>query len=290
MEGLGTNFIKIETSEMVTKLRRLSLDKGDVSIWNKGESSIDYRANEAELVDDNTGKFVLLKLFSEDKDESFVGKDILVSFSVMNVDYFGEGSFIKEEGSEFVTIKLNTTIFRSEKRGSERLLTFPHHQVYSYFKITEIKEEMDNVISLSDLKTKAKTEKKGFDRMSETGTIQAAELEAGENEEVVGFRVLDLANNGISFLANEAQKVFFIEERIFENFLLMFDGETYSLNNGVLIYNVDYVSGNPDENQVYKLGIKYDTHAELSLKLKTALDSTSVLQTVRHDFEEFVDE
>lgn len=290
MQGLGTNFIKIETSEMVTKLKRLSSDKGDVSIWNKGESSIDYRANEAELVDDNTGKFVLLKLFSEDKDESFIGKYILISFSVMNVDYFGEGSFIKEEGSDFVTVKLNTTIYRSEKRGSERLLTFPHHQVYSYFKITEIKEEMDNVISLADLKTKAKTEKKGFDRMSETGTIQAAELEAGENEEVVGFRVLDLANNGISFLADEAQKQFFIEERIFDNFLLMFDGETYSLKNGLLIYNVDYVSGNPDENQVFKLGIKFDTHVELSLRLKTALDSTSVLQTVRHDFEEFVDE
>ena len=290
MQGLGTNFIKIETNEMVTKLKRLSSDKGDVSIWNKGESSVDYKANGTEIVDDSAGKFVLLKMFSEAEDEKFNGKDILISFSVMNVDYFGEGSFTKEADSELVTIKLNSTIFRSEKRGSERLLTFPHHQVYSYFKITETKDEMDNVISLADLKTKAKSEKKGFDRMSETGTIQAAELEAGENEEVVGFRVLDLANNGISFLANEAQKKFFTEERIFDSFLLMFDGETYSLSNGLLIYNVDYVSGNPGENQVYKLGIKFETQDELSTKLKTALDSTSVLQTVRHDFEEFVDE
>jgi hypothetical protein len=91
-------------------------------------------------------------------------------------------------------------------------------------------------------------------------------------------------------LANEAQKQFFMEERIFDTFLLMFDGETYSLKNGLLIYNVDYVSGNPGENQVYKLGIKFDTHAELSLRLKTALDSSTILQTVRHDFEEFVDE
>ncbi len=290
MQGLGTNFIKIETNEMVTKLKRLSSDKGDVSIWNKGESSVDYRANEIEHIDDSSGKFVILKMFSEEKDEDFIGKEILISFSVMNVDYFGEGSFTKEEGAEFISVKLGTTIFRSEKRGSERLLTFPHHQVYSYFKITEIKEELDNVISLADLKSKAKSEKKGFDRMSETGTIQSAELEAGENEEVVGFRVLDLANNGISFLANDAQKQFFMEERIFDTFLLMFDGETYSLKNGLLIYNVDYVSGNPGENQVFKLGIKFDTHEELSLRLKNALDSSTILQTVRHDFEEFVDE
>ena len=290
MEGLGTNFIKIETNDMVTKLSRLASDKGSLSVWNKGESSVEYKANDSEMVDDESGKFMLLKVFSEKEDTTFLNKEILFSFSVMNFDYFGEGMFSKAVDDEFVTIKLASTIFRSEKRGSERLLTFPHHQVYAYFKITEEKDEMDNVISLADLKNKAKKDKKGFDRMSETGTIQAAELEADENEEVVGFRVLDLANNGISFLANEDQKSFFIEERLFDTFLLMFDGETYALNNGLLIYNVDYVAGKVDDASVFKLGIKFDTHAELIENLKSALDKSSIIQTVRHDFEEFVDE
>ena len=289
MEGLGTNFIKIETNDMVTKLSRLGSDKGDVSIWNKGEDSVDYRADESKLIDDESGKYVLVNLFSEEEDSKFLNKDILLSFTVMNVDYFGEGHFSREEGEEFATVKLASTIFRSEKRGSERLLTFPHHQVYAYFKITETKDELDNVISLADLKTKSKKDKKGFDKMSETGTIQAAELEAGENEEVVGFRVLDLANNGISFLADESQKNFFIEERLFDTLLLMFDGDTYTLKNGLLIYNVDYVGGKKGDD-IYKLGIKFDGHTELSDRLKQALDKTSVLQTIRHDFEEFVDE
>lgn len=290
MEGLGTNFIKIETNDMVTKLARLASDKGDVSVWNKGENSVSYRAVDSSLVDDETGKYVLINLFPEGDDTNFINKHILFSFSVMNVDYFGEGHFYHNDGEEFITIKLDSTIFRSEKRGSERLLTFPHHQVYAYFKITEVEEEMTNVISLTELKTKTKKEKKGFDRMSETGTIQAAELEAGENEEVVGFRVLDLANNGISFLASETQKKFFLEERLFETLLLMFDGETYSLKNGLLIYNVDYVGGKKGEAPIYKLGIKFDTHVKLSEKLKQALDKTSIIQTIRHDFEEFVDE
>ncbi|MBK24005.1 MAG: hypothetical protein CME70_08395 [Halobacteriovorax sp.] len=290
MEGLGTNFIKIDTNDMVTKIARLSSDKGDVSVWNKGQDSVDYRANESKLIDDETGKYVLIKLFAEKEDANFIGKDILLSFTVMNVDYFGEGKFAVDENPEFITIKLASKIYRSEKRGSERLLTFPHHQVYSYFKITETGDELDNVISLADLKTKSKKEKKGFDKMSETGTIQAAELEAGENEEVVGFRVLDLANNGISFLANESQKKFFVSERIFDTLLLMFDGDSYTLKNGLLIYNVDYVGGKTGEAPIYKLGIKFDSHAELSDRLKAALDKTSVLQTIRHDFEEFVDE
>lgn len=290
MEGIGTNFIKIETNDMVTKLKRLSSDKGEVSVWNKGQESVTYKAVESRLVDDESGKYVLINLFAEAEDSNFLNKDILFSFSVMNVDYFGEGQFIHTEGEEFVTIKLASTIFRSEKRGSERLLTFPHHQVYAYFKITEVKEEMTNVISLTDLKSKTKKEKKGFDRMSETGTIQAAELEAGENEEVVGFRVLDLANNGISFLASETQKAFFIEERLFDTLLLMFDGETYSLKSGLLIYNVDYVGGKKGEDPIFKLGIKFDTHNELSERLKKALDKSSITQTIRHDFEEFVDE
>jgi len=290
MEGLGTNFIKIDTNDMVTKIARLSNDKGDVSVWNKGQDSVDYRANESKLIDDETGKYVLIKLFAEKEDANFIGKDILLSFTVMNVDYFGEGKFAVDETPEFITIKLASKIYRSEKRGSERLLTFPHHQVYSYFKITETGDELDNVISLADLKTKSKKEKKGFDKMSETGTIQAAELEAGENEEVVGFRVLDLANNGISFLANESQKKFFVSERIFDTLLLMFDGDSYTLKNGLLIYNVDYVGGKKGEAPIYKLGIKFDSHSELSERLKAALDKTSVLQTIRHDFEEFVDE
>lgn len=290
MEGLGTNFIKIDTNDMVTKIARLASDKGDVSIWNKGQDSVDYRANESKLIDDETGKYVLIKLFAEKEDANFIGKDILISFTVRNVDYFGEGKFSVDENPEFVSIKLASKIYRSEKRGSERLLTFPHHQVYSYFKIAETTDEMDNVISLADLKTKSKKEKKGFDKMSETGTIQAAELEAGENEEVVGFRVLDLANNGISFLADESQKQFFISERIFDTLLLMFDGDTYTLKNGLLIYNVDYVGGKKGEAPIYKLGIKFDSHPDLSDRLKAALDKTSVLQTIRHDFEEFVDE
>lgn len=288
MEGLGTNFIKIETNEMVTKLSRLAGDKGNVSLWTKGEESVEFRLNESSLVDNESGKYVLLKFFKEDG-LGFKNNEILLSFSVMNVDYFGEGEFLTDDDEEFVTLKLAPTIFRSEKRGSERLLTFPHHQVYAYFKITEQEEELDNVISLADLKSKAKKEK-GFDRISETGSIQAAELEAGENEEVVGFRVLDLANNGISFLANEAQKNFFVEERIFDTLLIMFDGVTYNLKNGLLIYNVDYVGGPDSEKQIFKMGIKFDGNDRLSEKLKGALDHSSILQTVRHDFEEFVDE
>lgn len=291
MQSAGTNFIKIETKDMLLKMSRLASDKGEVNVWNKGEDSSNYKASASSLIDDESGNFVILKLFSEEDDSKFLNREIYLSFSVLNVDYFGEGYFEQFSGDEHLTIKLSSKIYRSEKRGSERLLTFPHHQVYAYFKIAEAKEEMSNVISMVDLKSKTKRDnKKGFDRISETGSIQAAELSMLESDEVVGFRVLDLANNGISFLADQIQKQFFINERLFDSFHLLFNGEAFTIKNGLLIYNVDYVRGKKGEDPIYKMGLKFETHGNLSDKLKDTLDESSFSQTTRNDFEEFVDE
>lgn len=286
MNDQSSNFIKLKVSEVTTKLKVIADNKEVVKIWTKGKESSFYRVSDLLVLKTAEGSEVMLSFFSEgeDRDLTLIGKKAFLSFSFNEIDYFAEGMMIKDESHDKIILRLDVDIYRSEKRGNERLITFPHHQVYAYFKIISDIDE-SNVISINkekdtdyeDLKLQRKEELK--EKLSKR---------VDDVENLVGFRALDISKNGIAFLVGRKEAVHFVQDKQV-SFYILFNQEIFLIKGAELVYKVDYLSGE-DAAKRFKVGLTFIPINELSQHLAMVLKSSSALDVVQKEFEDFIEE
>ncbi|MCR9204714.1 MAG: hypothetical protein NXH75_09065, partial [Halobacteriovoraceae bacterium] len=167
---------------------------------------------------------------------------------------------------------------------NERLLTFPHHQVYAYFKVLNEKNE-SNVIELKreedklyiDYKNKQKKELK-----------ERLKKRISDVEDLIGFRALDISRSGIAFIVNGDESKYF-KDNIKYSFYILFDGDIFVVKGASLVYKVDYVGG-PQGKSRYKVGLNFNPVENLSKHIVELLRESSGAGSIQKEFEEFVDE
>src|SRR5690606_24546447 len=69
-------------------------------------------------------------------DDTLINKLVLYSFILNGVNYFGKADLKSKDKNSFV-LHCKEDLFKSERRETFRLLTYPTYQVYAYFKIDE---------------------------------------------------------------------------------------------------------------------------------------------------------
>lgn len=282
----ASNFLKLTLDELSVKLGFLAKQKEVIKIWVKGEDTELYRVSDFFIFKSIECRKAYLSFFSEGKesDDFFLGKKIFLTFNIKDVDYFAEGIVSFDEVHDFLVVELDKDFYRSEKRTNERLLTFPHHQVYVYFKIQDEKDE-SNVIELKreedklylDYKQKQKTELK--EKLKE---------KVSDIDDLIGFRVLDISRSGVAFLIGEEEGKFFIGKNKY-NFYVLFDGDLFVVKGGDLVYKVDYVGGNEGKKR-YKVGLTFKPVANLAQYVTELLKEGVESDTIKQKFEDFVDE
>lgn len=286
MNEKDSSFIKLKVEEVTVKLQTIAENKQVVKIWTKGNESSFYRVSDLLVLKTSKGPEVMLSFFSEgeDRDQTLIGKKAFLSFTFNEIHYFAEGTMIKDESHDKIILRLDDNIYRSEKRSHERLITFPHHQVYAYFKIISDIDE-SNVISIhrdndqeyQDLKVQRKEELK-----------EKLAQRVGDVDNLVGFRALDISKNGIAFLVGRKEEVHFVEDKAV-SFYILFNQEIFLIKGAQLVYKVDYLGG-ADSAKRYKIGLTFNPIDELSEYLAVVLKESAMLDSVQKDFEEFVDD
>lgn len=286
MAGGPASFIKLSIEEMGTKLNNLAKQKEIIKVWIKGEASSLYRVSDYTVLKSPESADYLLTLFSEgeESDQIFVGKKVLFNFSINDSDYFSEGSVSHDDIHNTLVIRLTDNFYRTEKRDNERLLTFPHHQVYAYFKVLNEKDE-SNVIELKreedklyiDYKMKQKKELK-----------ERLKKKISDVEDLIGFRALDISRSGIAFIINNDESKYF-KDNIKYSFYILFDGDIFVVKGANLVYKVDYVGG-PEGKKRFKVGLNFNPVENLSKHIQELLRESSGVGSIQKEFEEFVDE
>ncbi len=280
------NFLKLTVDEMSTRLTLLAKQKEVIKIWEKGEEALLYRVRDFSAMKTPEFSNYFLTLFSEGKesDEALVGKRIFLNFSLKDSDYFSNGTIAYDDVNDTLVISLSKAFFRTEKRGNERLLTFPHHQVYAYFKVLNEKEE-SNVIELKrdedkkyiDYKVKKKQELK-----------ERLKKKISDVEDLIGFRALDISKSGIAFIVNDTESRYFSDDHKY-SFYILFDGDIFVVKGADLVYKVDYVSGTQDGNR-FKVGLNFKPVEKLTKHIGGLLQESTELDEVKEEFEELIEE
>lgn len=287
MQAQNFNFVKIPINELATKFVSLADAKGQVKLWLKGEVPVKHKAK-----DFINSKNPILKFFKEDDFKPVKNKKIYYSFKHSGFEYYGIGLTTKSDAADEYHLELGVDVFRSEKRGKERLLTFPHHQVYAYFEFVGAKDlfretsNKSNIISLEGFRNPLKEIKREV-FTDPVKNFKKSVLD--DDDRMMGYRVIDLSSSGIAFLVSAREKMLF-EKPLNTKVTLLYNSTTFDLKSAKIVYLVDSLTGSTKGNPLYKLGMTFEENEKLSELVHRKLESSNVKEGAQQDFEDFIND
>ena len=278
VESSKEKFTGLNLNEISSKVSSFTNSEKPIRIWGK-----DKEPFHAFVRDFNKSKITLD--ISTSLEEFSNGEKKFINFSFNTVDYFVKGIVSSVDNKE-ITIELEENVFKSEKRQNERLLTFPHHNVNAYFKVYS-DSDSSNIISLNRVKNEKEEVLESFasERMKEI-------LKDDAVADLMGFRILDLSSNGLSFFANNRETSYFagFEDDSNVEFTLMFESKAFTLKCAEVIYIVDYVNSRASKVPMKKIGIQFNEDSDLQNQIESFINEKGALREVDKSFESFLAE
>lgn len=269
-----TFFSKQSPDEKLSRLSLLGSSKSEILVWLKGKkerftcSVIKFDKDRLEVVLDT-------------KDVLFpVGTKVLCTFSLRNMDFFSEVIFQISISGHGV-LQFQDTLFKTEKRSSYRLMTYPIYNVYADFNLAEVYEggkvvEMKSRTSQTGL---FKNFLKLVDAKENTGPTEGSQLQ---------IRIQDLSTTGMSIHVGELEYQYFKKDFIFQDVGIRFTTEVINVPQVKVVYVVDYISS--DKNlKKYKVGLHFSNlSVTIDEKIGKKINSLLRENDFNKDFENFI--
>lgn len=238
-----TYFSKQDPTEKLSRLSLLGNSGGDITVWLKGKKEKHHF--KVSKFDKDREEIVL-----DSKDRSFSpGQTILCAFELRGMNFFSEVIF-QESISGYSVLQFKNTLYKSERRSSYRLLTYPLYEVWAEFDLGEAYAG-GNIVDMRS-------------RTSQTGLFKNfLKLVSGEEDaelanqgNKLSVRIQDLSTTGMAIHLGELEIKHFKKDLILKNTLLKFKDEVLTIPETKVVYVVDYIAN--DKNlKKYKIGLHF---------------------------------
>lgn len=266
-------FQELTEQEKISKLSLLARSDVELTVWEKGQAK-------KEKLQPKEFNFEQLRLvcFSA-SGASFAGKKVLYSFEINGLSFFGKGE-LNDLGKTTRSLHCQESLYKSERRTTFRLLTFPHHKVFLQLKVDQEELKQSNVIGIGS-------------GLSQTGLfknfLRLIEDKSKDTppEGYARFRALDLSVTGAAFQVGELEAKFFPKGAKTGRILLEFNGKQEAIPNGEIVYNVELLQKNK-RARIYKIGLRFEG---VDLNLDQALGKliNSALRDFDSEFEDYIE-
>lgn len=266
----STSFTKQNLKEKQSRINNLLKNSEFLLVWEKGQSVKEkYQCY-------GFDKDKLQVTLEGDSQSKLLNKPILYSFMLSGVNYFGVGTLQSIQGKLF-SLDCSGDLFKSERRSTYRLLTYPHHNVYVQIPVSPEELIKSNVINVQT----------GF---SQTGLFKNfLEIVGGEDQEqlkegFMRFRVLDLSVTGLAFQVSDLEKKYVDIGKKLNPIFMKFNGEEIAIPSSEVRYVIRMLKRT---GKAYKVGVKF-------LDVDTAIDQflgkkiNDALRDFESEFEDLI--
>lgn len=283
-----SRFVEYKLVEVVTKLTTMIQKQRPIRIWKKGEKPFFSK-----LVDisKHLMTFEVEKLPDHDL---LQGEEFHINFTFSHTDFFMKGEVLSMSNGIFA-MEVKDSVFKAERRGNERLLTYPHMQVYAYLSMGEELEDetySDNLLSFCKSNKMEDENLKDFSVNKKLERIPDAwSNEKGDGEvDLIGFRAMDLSTRGLSFCANlpGRENYFAVDENKLWQVYLLFNGDSFVLKDSKIIYCIDFVNPQSSIVPMKKIGMSFVPTDELTQKIYKYIEELTTTTELEKDFEKLV--
>lgn len=219
---------------------QLGNSRGQATVWVKGQK----QKHQFKVLEFDKDR---LEIIVDTKDDIFApGTNLLCSFELRGMHFFLEVVSNKSIVGHLI-LEAPNDLFKSEKRGSYRLLTFPIYEVYAEFDLGEAYEG-GKIIDLRS-RTNQTSLFKNF--------LKLVENREGENQhQTVRYRVQDLSASGMSLHIGELESQLFAKDFVYKEVSLQFPDEVIIIPEVKVVYVVNSISG--DKNlKKFKVGLNF---------------------------------
>jgi c-di-GMP-binding flagellar brake protein YcgR len=256
--------------ETISKLSQVVQSKSVLTLWLKGKKekyifkALRFDKDKLEITIDNSSQ-----LFEENA-------SVLCSFELMGVSFFSE--IIYHSSESYNVLMFKNALYKSERRSSFRLLTFPHHQVWATFDI-ESASAQGKVIDLKSRGTQTRLFRSFLKIIGDHESVDQSKLK---------MRVQDLSTTGMALEIGEVEAGYFDKGMIFQKVDLIFSDDTIQIPAAKIVYVVNYIS-NDRSTKKYKVGIHFENLiSSIDDKLGRKINSLLRLTDAKKDFEKFL--
>lgn len=274
-----TFFSKQDSTETVNRLTLLGNLRGNLTVWLKGKKD-KYQYKALSFHKDR------MEVALDSKEQKFTSGDtILCTFELRGMNFFSEVIYQVGVGG-FDVLQFKNTLFKSERRNSYRLLTYPIFEVYSEFDIHETYQAGN----LVDLKTKSSQTSlfKNFLKIVEPSLGESGTESGAKAVEKIKIRIQDLSTTGMALHVSELEAKYFSKDQIFNNVNIRFTDEVIQIPKAKIVYMVDYLSQDKKVKK-YKLGIHFeDLPSMLDDQIGKKINYLLRLNDSNKDFENFI--
>lgn len=238
-----TYFSKLDPKEKESRLVQLGNSKGQVTIWLKGQK---FKANVKVLEYDKER----LEIILDTKDHSHPkGSSLLCSFELRGMFFFSEVT-VNTSIVGHMILEIKGQLFKSEKRGSYRLMTYPIYDVSVEFEVGE-DYQGGKVVNLKNRNTQTGLFKSFLKLMD---TQESTEID--KTNQNVKFRVQDLSATGLSLHIGEIESEFFSKDAIYKDVKIIFLDETIVIPEVKVVYVLNLISHDKNSKK-FKVGLHF---------------------------------
>jgi hypothetical protein len=272
-----TYFSKLDSKEKESRLVQLGISKGQVTVWVKGsQKKFHYSVLEFDKA--------RLEIILNNKENMFSkGTQLLCSFELRGMFFFSEVT-VNKSIVDFFILEFKGQLFKSEKRSSYRLLTFPIYNVNAEFDLGEAYEG-GKVVDIKNRNSQTTGLFKNF-----LSLIEAPEEVDGVVKDVTQtqkFRVQDLSATGLSLHISELEAGYFAKGILFKNVKVIFPDETIIVPEVKVVYLVDFIAAERKIKK-YKVGLNFPNNP-VTIDENLGLKINELLREIdfNKDFENF---
>lgn len=267
-----TFFSKQDPQETVSRLSLLANSRGTVTVWLKGKKD---RYNWQAFKFDKERMEVVL----DTKDYIFSdGQTVLCTFELRGMNFFSEVIYKTSIGG-YAVLHFKNTLFKSERRSSYRLMTFPLYEVWAEFPVGA-SYQGGKVVDFKS-RTNQTALFKNFLKIVGDNNVP-------EDAEKLKIRVQDISTTGMAVHIGELEAPYFQKDQVFENVNIKFSDEVIVVPKAKIVYMVNYISN--DKNiKKYKLGIHFENlPANIDDRIGRKINELLRQNDFNKDFENFV--
>lgn len=274
MNKRKVHFTKIGSDEVKSKLNQIK-SKGDtVTVWIKGRA-VRETYTVIEII--NAKK---LKVYPT-KTTHLMDNDVLFKFEAGGLNYFSTAKLYKDSNENAYFIDIGKEVFKSERRSSYRLLTYPAYDVKISFYVQD-NYKGSNVV---DIKTGT----------SQTGIFKSflkimGQKDANSSITEIIFRVQDISVSGVSFVIGKLDNKYFKKDETIENFKIYFDGEEFIVENARIVYVIDYIQADKKGLKQHKVGLEFsDVSTTMDSMIGKKINEILRSNESNDEFEDFIE-
>jgi hypothetical protein len=237
------SFTPLDRGEKDQKINQFVDDKSQLfTIWIKGKaeryelSPVGYTAS--------TGTITLKNDELKLADGSYC-----LSFEQGGSSFFTQGT-LKKVNDGYYKLQVTGKVYKSEKRQSFRLLTYPTYKVHAYIHVEYGRDENSNVYEIKTKKTRTEIYKNFLKLISG----KDAELRSRGYHP---FRIQDISATGMAIIVGKNDGEWFSNEKPLQGVIINFKGQELKIPSCEVVYKNKYVQQDRNKLEVYKVGIKF---------------------------------